>query len=74
MCKSYGSKQQAMRQMTIKQENDYLGKFCCIVNPGSTQSMIFQPGDEGPFGCHLRNENKKDMTGTQEKQKRDNTP
>ncbi len=33
----------------MKQEKGYLGQFPHILNPGDVQSMVFLPGDEGPF-------------------------
>ena len=33
----------------MKQEKGYLGQFPRILNPGDVQSMVFLPGDEGPF-------------------------
>ncbi len=49
MSKKYGGKQSKLRTSLIEQEKGYLGQFTRILNPGDLQSMVFLPGDEGPF-------------------------
>jgi hypothetical protein len=47
MSKNYGGKQKCTSLM--KKEKGFLGQFSRILNPGDVQSMVFMPGDEGPF-------------------------
>ena len=49
MSKSFGGQQAKMRLATIKQENRYLGANPQILNPDSTQFMVFQTQDTAPF-------------------------
>jgi hypothetical protein len=49
MSRNYWGKQSKLRTSLIKQEKGYLGHFPCTLNPGDVQSMVFLPGDEGPF-------------------------
>ncbi len=44
MSEKYGGKQSKLRTSLMKQ-----GQFPRILNPGDVQSMVFLPGDEGPF-------------------------
>ena len=49
MLKYYGGKQAYLRDSKINEEKGYLGPYEQILQPGNTQSVIFQPMDQGPF-------------------------
>ncbi len=49
MSKNYGGKQSKLHTSLMKKEKDYLGQLPRILNPGDVQSMVFMPGDGGPF-------------------------
>jgi hypothetical protein len=49
MSKSFGGKQRSQRDMTIKQEEGYLGPYLRQLNVGDIQKMNFTPDDSGPF-------------------------
>jgi hypothetical protein len=50
LTKSFGGSQRKMRNTLIKKEKGYLGPCQCKLNPGDTQSMVFQKMEDGPFG------------------------
>jgi len=49
MSKNYGGKQSKLHTSLMKKEKGYLGQLPRILNPGDVQSMVFMPGDGGPF-------------------------
>jgi hypothetical protein len=49
MCKGYGGAQKKLRDTTIQQQDGYLGPHSPKLRQGDVQSMIFNPGDNGPF-------------------------
>jgi hypothetical protein len=49
MTKSFGGTQRKMRNTLIKREKGYLCPYQRKLNPGDTQSMVFQDTDDGPF-------------------------
>jgi hypothetical protein len=46
MTKSFGGTQRKMRNILKKREKGYLGPYRCKLNPGDTQSMVFQDTDD----------------------------
>ena len=72
MSKSYGGKQHAIRQSIIKQEHGYLGTYEHTLEPGDTQTMIFQASDSRPFWMteQQREETRKDRVQQGEIQKK----
>jgi hypothetical protein len=49
MSKLYGGKQSYLHDLTIQQEQGYLGNYSRTLMPGDIQKMMFQPADDGPF-------------------------
>jgi hypothetical protein len=49
MKRNYGITQRKLRNILVKQENDYLGPYARILSPGNVQSLVFKQKDDGPF-------------------------
>ncbi len=56
---SYGGNKPKMRDTYLPQEKGYLGPYPCKLHPGDTQSMVFLPGDDGPFWMSTEEQEKK---------------
>jgi hypothetical protein len=57
LSKSYRGKQSKLHISLIKQEKGLPWPIICTLNLGDVQSMVFLPGDEGPYGVtaeHLK--------------------